>query len=220
MAIVDYAGLVEGVQKWVARSDTTFTNRIPDFVAMAEDRIYNGADLEAKGQLYSAPLRNSTLEHTATLTFEDGTADLPTDYLGARKLFRSSDRVGLVYMPPERFAVRGAWSSGGDPGYYTIEDGAVKLTPTYDGDVSLLYWRKLSALTSETDSNTNALLVAHPMVYLTAALFEAFSFIQEVDIALGHVARLRAMIAGLNRTASQSRLSGGTLRVQPRSPLP
>ena len=46
------------------------------------------------------------------------------------------------------------------------------------------------------DANTNDLLTAHPMVYLMAVLFEAYSFIQEPDLALARVAQLRSMIDG------------------------
>jgi hypothetical protein len=218
MAITDYAGLVEGVQKWCARSDTTFTNRIPDFVAMAEDRIYNGADLEMQGPLYSPPLRSSVLEVTDTLTFVAGEATLPQGFLGARKLFRSGDRIGLVYQPPERFAVRSAYSSGGDPAFFTIEAGILKLNPSYDGDLEVTYWSRLAALTVEASSN--ALLLAHPMIYLSATLFEAFSFVQEPDLALGHVTRLRAAVDGANKTANAIRISGASLRVQPRNFIP
>jgi hypothetical protein len=218
MAIQDYAGLVEGVQKWCARSDTTFTNRIPDFVALAEDRIYNGSDLRDRGPLYSPPLRNDVLETTDTLTFTDGAAAVPSGFLGFRKLYRDADQVGLVYLPPERFSVRDAYSSGTSPSHFTFEGGQIKVLPSYDGDMGATYWAKLAALTS--DANSNALLVAHPMVYLTACLFEAFSFMQESELAVGHVARLRSMIDGLNNTAVLSGTSGGTRRVTPRNPIP
>jgi len=218
MAIVDYAGLVEGVQKWVARSDTTFTNRIPDFVALAEDRIYNGHDSQGRGPLYTEPLRAAILEHAATLTFVAGQATLPADYLGAKKLHRATDMLGLTYMPPQPFAIRQAYVTPGDPLYYTIEAGTVTVTPSYDGDMALTYWRKLPALTSEAPSNT--LLLLHPMIYLTATLAEAFAFIQEADLSLAHVTRLRGMIDGLNKTASDVRTSGGAMRVMPRNPIP
>lgn len=218
MAISDYAGLVEAVQKWMARSDSTFTNRIPDFVLLAEDRIYNGSDLEQKGALYTPPLRTRVLEETTSLTFTDGVADFPADYLEARRLFRASDLVGLTYLPPKAWSVRDAYATTGNPLYFTIEDGQFKTTPGYDGAMSLLYWRQLDPLT--TEANSNALLIAHPMVYLTAALFEAFSFIQEPDLAMGHLVRLRGMISGLNRTATAARTAGGHMRVMPRNPIP
>lgn len=218
MAIQDYAGLVDGVQKWCARADTTFTNRIPDFVALAEDRIYHGSDLEGRGTLYSPALRTTVLETTGTLTFVSGAVDLPSGFLGFKKLHRAADQTGLLYLPPERFAVRGAYSSGASPSHYTIEGGELKVLPSYDGDVSATWWATLAALTSDAD--TNALLTAHPMVYLTATLFEAFSFMQEAELAIAHVARLRSMIDGLNKTASGARMAGGTVRVQPRNPIP
>jgi hypothetical protein len=218
MSIQDYAGLVEGVQRWCARSDTTFTNRIPDFVALAEDRIYNGSDLEARGPLYSAPLRVNVLEATGTITFTDGVASLPDRFLGFRKLYRSGDQTGLVYLPPERFEVRNAYSAGASPSHFTIEGSSIRVLPSYDGDMSATFWQSVPPLTAE--ANTNALLTAHPMVYLSATLFEAWTFVQEAELALGHVTRLRSMIDGLNKTATGARTSGGTRRVQPRNAIP
>lgn len=218
MAIQDYAGLVEGVQKWCARSDTTFTNRIPDFVALAEDRIYNGSDLEGRGPLYSAPLRTDVLERSGTLSFDGGSTPIPSGFLGFRKLHRTGDQVGLVYLPPERFAVRDAYSSGASPSHFTIEAGSISLLPAWSGDLKATYWRRLEPLT--TEASTNALIVAHPMVYLTACLIEAWSFIQDADLAVGHAARLRSLVDGLNKTVAMARTSGGTRRVQPRNPIP
>lgn len=218
MAVTDYSGLVESVQKWVARSDAAFTNRIPDFVMLAEDRIYNGADLEERGPLYSPPLRSDVLETKGALVFDAGSVALPDGFLGFRKLHRPGDRVGLVYMPPERWSVRDAASGGGSPSHFTIEDGQIRTTPGFDGEMQATYWRRLPALSSEAP--TNALILRHPMVYLTAVLFEAFSFIQETELAIGHVSRLRAMLDGLNKTMSLARVSGGTLRVTPRNAIP
>jgi hypothetical protein len=217
MAISDYAGLVEAAQKWCARSDTTFTNQMPNFIVMAEDRIYNGSDLDG-GALYSAPLRTAVMETTATLSVVSGSVALPTRYLGARKVFRSSDRVGLDFMPPERFAVWDASSSGGDPGYYTIEAGTLKVTPTYTGNLLVTYYRGFAPLTVE--ANSNDLLTTHPMVYLSATLFEAFGFIQDIELAMGHLAKLRAAINGLNQTANVNRYSGANMRVRTRNPIP
>lgn len=218
MAITDYAGLAESIQKWCARSDSSFSLRIPEFVALAEDRIYNGADLEERGALYSPPLRSDVLETKVTLTFGGGAAAVPNGFLGFRKLFRPGDRVGLVYLPPERFDVHGTCLSGALPSHYTIEDGDIRTAPGFSGEMTATYWRRFPDLTS--GASTNDLLTRHPMVYLTAALFEAFSFIQEAELAIGHVSRLRAMIDGLNKTAAGARVSGGTLRVIPRNRIP
>lgn len=219
MAIADYASLVEAVQKWCARSDNTFSNRIPDFVAMAEDRIYDGADTDDEGSpLYSPPLRNTTVETRGTVTFADGAAPLPDGFLGFRKIHREGDRIGLVYLPPERFSVHEAGAAGGMPAYYTIEGGEILTVPGFEGEMNATWWRRFPALTSEAP--TNDVLTAHPTVYLTAVLYEAMSFQQEAELAIAHVARLRSMIRGLNGTANRARISGGTLRVQPRRPIP
>lgn len=217
MAINSYAGLLEALQKWTPRSDTTFNNRVPDFVALAEDRILNGGGKPGDG-LYTAPLRTKSIETTGTITLTAGIATLPATFLYARKVFRAGDTLGLDYVSPERFAVLDAAQTGGLPGYYTVEDAVLKVTPTYTGDLQLTYYASPVPLTVE--SATNTLIVAHPMVYLSACLFEAFSWMQEPDLAMGHLARLKSQIDGLNKTNTMAQFMGGTVRVTPRRPLP
>jgi hypothetical protein len=217
MAITSYAGLLEALQKWTARSDSTFSNRVDDFIALAEDRILNGADLQG-GPLYSPALKTVFLETTSILAIVAGIAPLPAGYLGARKITRPSDPIGIDYLPLERFEVFAAANPAGSPAYYTIEDGFLRVAPSYTGNLSVTYYAAPTRLA--IDAPTNTLLTAHPMVYLTACLFEAFSWMQEPDLAMGHLSRLRAMIDGLNKTQTMRQFSGVNLRVQPRRPIP
>jgi hypothetical protein len=217
MAITNYAGLLEALQKWTARSDSVFANRVPDFVAMAEDRICNGAD-QPGGALYSPALRSVNIETTGLISITDGIGALPPRYLGARSLTRPSDGLGLDYVPLERFLVLSAQSQGGLPGYYTIQDGFVRVVPLFSGDLDITYYAAPEALSSEAPVNT--LIAAHPMVYLEACLFEAFSWMRDEQLALGHLAKCRAMIEGLNRTATMRQISGVNLRIQPRRYIP
>ena len=219
MAIDDYAGLKEAMQKWAARSDTTFSNQFDTFLSYAEDRIYNGAGKRGDA-LYSPALRNRTLETTATVAMASGVGALPDRHLATKRLYFDGDRVGLEYLPSERFSVRSAYSQGGDPQFYTIRDGSIYTFPATDEDLEIDYYQRLAPLTSDSASNTNDLLTNHEHVYLAAVLFEAFSFMQSPDKALAHLARLNSAIDGLNGVASATATQGASMHVRPRFPIP
>jgi len=212
MAIADYDSLVAAIKSYAARSDSTFSARIPDFVALAEDRLYNGGG-EPGDPIYSAPLRSKSMEISGTITLVTGVGTIPDDALEIRKLYRSGDLYGIAYMPPERLAVTGAVGGGVYPVYYTSVGSELRVTPSYDGDLDIDYYRRYTAISSS--NTTGELLTAHPLLYLEACLFEAFSFMDEPPLALGHLAKLRGMVAGANRTSAALRYSG-PLRQRPR----
>lgn len=219
MAITDFTTLRNEIQVYAARSDSVFSNRIETFVAFAEDRIYSGAGRGEQDPLYSEPLRTKVMEGEATLTFADSgsgysTATLPEDATDFRKIARDGDQEGISFLEPKFFMERTAQlSSGSTPSFYTVEAGVLKLAPSYVGDIQVSYWKRFSALS--IDAPTNDLLTAFPLVYLNACMYEAFSFMQEPNEALGWLARYRSQVAGLNKTASSARYPG-RMQIRPR----
>lgn len=215
--ITDYGTLKAEIQVWAVRPDTTFGNRVPGFVEAAETRLYYGAG-EPGEDLYSPPLRSSVMETTGTVTLTRGVGTMPANALHVRKIYRDGDRVGLTYKPPEQFAVFAANNTAAADGiYYTIEDGELKVSPTSSDDVLLSYYQSFDPIT--TTNTTGPLLAAHGSIYLAACLFEAFTFLQEGQLAGAHLARMRSLIAGANKTATALRTSG-PLRVKMRNPIP
>lgn len=217
MAIADYSTLVAAIKTWCARSDSVFSAQIENFIGLAESRIYDGYG--EKGEpAYSPPLRTKALETTGTITLTDGSGTVPTDFLQARKLYRSGDQSGITFIPPERFDTVDAATGSGLPVYYTVEGSTISVVPSSGAEtISLLYYRRLDPLSSGNPSN--ALLLSHDMIVLSAALYEAFSFMQAAEQALGHAARCRSMIQGANKTAAALRYAG-PLRVRHRQPIP
>ncbi len=215
--ITDYGSLKTAIQTWTARTDSVMGNQIPTFVEMAEARLYNGSDKEG-GELYTPPLRSQTMETTTTLTLTAGVGTLPTNTLAIRRIYQDGDLEGLTYITPERFSVFDANNTAGGGGiYYTVDDGQIKVTPVDSTDIHVSYYQSFDAVTPT--NTTSALLTAHPTLYLTACLFEAFSFMQEPVLASGHLSRLRSMLVGANQTASAMRLPS-TLRIRIRNHIP
>lgn len=215
-AIIDYDTLKSTVQSYCARTDSTFTARMPVFVGLAEDRLYNGHG-EPGEPLYSPPVRSRPMEATGTITITDGVGALPGDYLSMRKLFRPGDDVGLTYLAPERMAITGVSYPSGVPMHYTTEGDFLKLTPQWSGDLTVLYYKRHPEVSAT--SITGPLIVAHGLAYLEATLIEAFSFLQDGENAVGHAAKLRGLVSGINRSATDLRYSG-PLRVRQRQWIP
>ena len=216
MAITEYSSLVADIKVWCARSDSVFSAQIPNFVVMAEERIYNGYGVKGD-PAFSPPLRTKAMETTGTVAMTDGVGTLPDDILAPRKIYRSSDEVGMTYIQPERWETVSAISGAGTPCFYTIEGGTIKVTPSSSDTLTLLYYKRWDAIA--VGNPTGPIIEDHGMIYLEACLYEAFSFTQSVDLALAHAARCRSMIMGANKSAFALRYSG-PLRVRHRQPIP
>lgn len=214
MSITDFASLKEAVQKYCFRSDTAFSNRIEDFIASAESRIYNGVGDEAD-PMYSEPLRCDKISTSTTVTMTSGSGTVPTDCLEIRLLHRDSDTIGLDYLSPDHFYRRSSHSDGGNPRWYTVEGSTIKTAPGgYDGDLNIVYYAKPTGISSS--SPTNDVLTAFPELYLHATLFEAFSFTQHGEAAGGWLGRYRSTVSGINRSMKGTRHGGGKLVARPR----
>lgn len=218
MAITDFDTLAAEIKVWAARSDPAFSNRIETFVAFAEQRIYNGQG-DPSDSLYCPALNAPEMEAEATLTFVSGVAAVPADASTLRTLRRTSDTAGIDYLPPRQFWIRdGQPGLVQTPGYYTITQGEIRVTPSYDGDLQVLYYRKFDPISA--DNKEGALLTKYPLLYLSGCLFEAFSFIQEPDLAMAHWARYKSQVTGINASADSVRFGGSPLRIRARNPLP
>jgi len=216
LAIADYDTLKSAVQSWAARSDSKFAAQIPTFVGMAEDRIYYGAG-EPGDPDYTPALRSSVMEVTAPVTATDGVATLPNNYLEARALTVENQRVGIEYLPPERFRVYDANTSGTVPLYYTITGTTLEVSPAITGALSLSYYRRYDAI---SDTNPDEpVLIAHANVYLHLCLYAAFTLVRNAELAMSHLALGRSAIEGVNRQSALRRYPG-PLRIRSRMVMP
>ncbi len=165
MAINNYGTLKTAVANFLERDD--LTNRIPEFISLAEDRIY-------------LTLRIREMENSATITTTAAqqTDALPTRFIGARRLYvdASPDTV-LEYRSTVNF-----WSIFGSqttasPTVFTIEGEDFVWAPIPDSaySIKVLYYNRLAAFSSDTD--TNALLTKARGLYLYGALLEAAPFL-------------------------------------------
>jgi hypothetical protein len=214
MAITDWASLKAAVQNEAARTDTTFSNKIEDFVSRAEERIYHGVGNDGD-PLYSAALRSNVMSTATTVSITSGSGPVPSSCLGIRVLDRDGDRIGLDYLSPEELRRRNEISSSGNPRWYSVEGASIKTAPDgYTGNLNILYFAKPTGISAS--NTTNAVLTAHPSIYLHATLYAAFKWLRDQAMAGDHLSELRAIISGINASETAVRHGGGKLTAKPR----
>lgn len=216
MALDDYDSLRDELSSWTARNDTTFRNRFDTFLTLVEDRLYHGAGMDGD-PLQSDPLRASAMSTSGTMAFAAGVSTLPTDLLEVRALHPAGQESGIEYLPPERFHVASATNMGSLPLYYTVEHRTVTLHPALTGNATVVYFKEFDRITS--NNKTGTLLSAHPAIYLSGLLFEAYSWMEEPETAVAHLARMRSQIAGANKNARGVRFGAQARRIRPRQPI-
>ena len=190
MSYADEAALKAHILRVTRRSgDAVFDAEWPRMLAKAEQRMKWGS-----GDPVRTPrLRLRGMEHTATVTFTDGVATLPADYLEAKTLTWAGDYpVSPKYRPATDFASSLAESSG-YPAIYTIENGSIRVKPAVSGDANLLYYRTLAAATA----GQNWVMANAPAVYEHGCLYEAYRFLRNEAEAAKSISDYAAAVYGL-----------------------
>lgn len=206
VSIANYGQLKTAVGSWVNRSN--LTAKIPDFIALAEDRIARDTRIRPLDQETSAAITINA----QTVSF--ATAGI-SDFLGARRFYQNnSSHPKLAYMPSEAFwETAGAWQTG-TPQYFTIEGSGLSFAPapdtTYTG--RLLYWKRWAALSADAD--TNWLLQNHRELYLAGALIEAAVYRSDESAALRWAAVFDDAAEQLERATLAAKYPAGDLTVK------
>lgn len=174
MAITTFDELKTAVRNYLDRDD--LTNRIPEFISLAEDRA--AKDLRIRAMETSSDI---------TMTADTQTTALPTRFLGAIRLYiqnTTSDYRRMEYLTPANFWLRELSDATSIPKLYTIEGENFVWAPIPDQTYTakLLYYQRFAALSSASD--TNWFLSNARGVLLYGALLEAAPFLEDDTRAL------------------------------------
>ena len=215
MAINTYATLQTAVANWLDRSD--LTDRIPEFIALAEARMNRTLRLALM-----LNIDQTTLGGVATLVA--GTRDyaLPSGYLQMVDFhLRTSPITTLSYLTPENMNRMWAGSQGGKPLAYTIFSDnssgtpikSVRLGPAPDSayDYSIMFYKKIDALS--VANTTEAMLTDNPDVYLYGALLEAEPFLMNDQRVQLWATAFQESLNALQEQDNKDRHSGSAMRV-------
>lgn len=206
MALASYSDLQAAVAAWAARGDTSVTGRIPDFIRLGEERIWETGERVVRNEVWG-------LSAPTALVVPGGSnfVDLPDDWLGFARV-RSATEPRIEYLPPDQLD---DLPSPGRANVYSVEGGRFVYgqTPAVDLSLTIRYFQHPGLLEATT---TTWLLARAPSIYLYASLLEAAIFVKNSAKVAEWGALLDKALSGLDSASRAAQFSGGRLRVQGR----
>ena len=201
MAISNYSELNTAVANWLDRDD--LTDRIPEFIALAEAR-------------FNRLLRIRAMEtkQTASTVADQRNLALPTNFIQMRNLqINTSPVTSLEYVTPEMYDRLYGGSDTGTPKAYTILADEIQLGPIPASvqTIEMLFYKRFDALTSS--ASTNWMITNAPDVYLYGCLLEAEPFIMNDPRVQLWATAFQQSIADIQDQDNKDRHSGSALRV-------
>lgn len=165
MPLGTYSDLQGEVASWLRRSD--LSAEIPTFITLAEAQM-------------SRRLRVRPMGARLAVTWSTEYSNLPSDFVAERALkivFIGAD-FDLSYVTPEQMDTATRAPTYGQPRFYSIYGGQLRLFPipdqAYTGEITYL-----QAIPALSDTNpSNWLLAAHPDAYLYGALAQSAPYLK------------------------------------------
>ncbi len=201
MAIGNYTQLQTAVANWLDRDD--LTDRIPEFIALAEARMNR-----------VLRLRMMESKYTASTVASQRNYNLPTGYVQMRNFqINTSPITPLQYVSPEIYDRLWGGSTGGTPQFYTIITNEIQLGPVPGSVLTLemLFYKKITALSGT--NTTEQMLTDNPDIYLYGALLEAEPFIMNDERVALWAKGFEQAVINLQEQDNKDRHSGSALRV-------
>jgi hypothetical protein len=166
-SIVDYASLQAAVADWANRSD--LTERIADFISLAEARMYD-----------MLILKDMETDSPLTLTTGQNYVALPSGYISpiAFWLIVDSQRVPLLPVLPQELPYD---TGNNQPRLWAIDGANIRFDcPASEDYSAFLRCLKKSHLSGSV--TTNYLLARRPDIYLAASLVEVARYTRDQEL--------------------------------------
>ena len=201
MAISNYSELKTAVANWLDRDD--LTDRIPEFIALAEAR-------------FNRVLRIRAMESKQTASTVAGQQNLalPARFVQMRNVqINTTPVTPMQYVTPEIFDRLYGGSSSGTPKFYTVIANELQLGPTPDSvqTIEMLFYETFQAL---SDANpTNWVITNAPDIYLYGSLMEAEPFIMNDARLPLWATGFQTAVGDIQEQDNKDRHSGSALRV-------
>ncbi len=201
MAISNYTELNTAVANWLDRDD--LTDRIPEFIALAEAR-------------FNRLLRIRAMEEKQTASTVAGQRNiaLPAYFIQMRNLqINTSPITPMQYVTPEIYDRLYGSTGTGTPQMYTIIADEIQLGPIPSSvqTIEMLFYKKFDSITAV--SPTNWMITNAPDVYLYGCLLEAEPFIMNDPRTQLWATAFQQAISDIQEQDNKDRHSGSALRV-------
>jgi hypothetical protein len=201
MSITNYSDLQSTIASYLARTD--LTAQIPDFIQLAETRLRR-----------ELRLRQMLKVVTTTTTADDGTVELPSDFLQMRDLHINTNPIQVVeYISPSNF-YRNTWSTSvGLPRQYTILAQEFQFAPAPDTNYTLqmMYYAAPPYLSNTNPSNV--FLANCPDLLLYGALGEAAPYLMDDGRLQTWASMYDRGLAALTVSDDQGEYSGSPIAI-------
>ena len=206
MALGTFTELKDAVADWLDRSD--LTDRIPDFIALAEARI-------------NRELRIRPMEVRSTMyaTVDQQYFNLPGGYIQMRNIqLNTNPTTPLEYITPEMLDRLYGSTTTGKPRAYTLIGDEIQLAPIPDSayQIEMAFYEKFTALGDGTSGTvtSNWLTKNAPDVLLYGSLMEAEPFIKNDERIPVWLNGYSNAIDKLQKADQRDRHSGSAMRVR------
>jgi len=158
MALATYSDLLASIADWLKRDELTAV--IPDFVTLAESKIYR-------------LLRIREMEEALSSTIASGTIPVPSDYTDLGYAYLNTSPICILERKPaswiyEQYPVR---SSSGRPGFIAREANTFIFGPYPDSNyvVKGIYYKRLAPIAT----TLNTIFTQNPGLWLYGSLLQA-----------------------------------------------
>lgn len=189
-SLADYTDLRVAVVEHVGRSD--FMDVFKRLTLAAED-------------MFNRKIRHRSQITAATVTFTNGVASLPSDYL---EMLHVYDAFGneLFEQP-----VSSQKATGNQYRYYAIDGSNIQIYGL-TGNRDIVYFAKIPTVT-DSDTDSNWLLSAYPDAYKYGVGFEAAKHIRDIDLAAATKSLLDTELSELKIDSDRARFGNSVVKV-------
>lgn len=198
MALATYTDLKAAIATWLNRTD--LTTYIPDFIALAEERIYRD-------------LRIKAMETAFSTTIASGVIALPTDYIELKNAYVDGSPVYLLERASleDIYSMYPTRSTSGKPLYIAREGDNFIFGPYPDSTYTIkgTYYKKLAALSAANE--TNWLTSGASSLILFGALAEAAPFLKDDQRLAIWEGKFQTQLRDVQRADRREALRGSSL---------
>ena len=198
----DYASLQAGIIDWSQRSD--LSAKIPAFIEMAERAMFR-----------ELPLRANETTVTGTATSDIIALPVALNAIERVEIETNSVKYTLTYTSPN--GIEDLTRATGLPTRYTVENGSLRfISAPADAYAYTIFYMDSPAYLSD-GAPSNAILAAHPDLYLWGALTELARYVMDPEMESKYLASYGVVLQSIRRADERRRLpvSGG-LQIKPR----